>query len=82
MAVGHTHWQLQAPHTMCDGAGQMPAVFNVSSVAYLWTDEDEHLEGSEGLYVEMYKDRVVVKGRNFTAGKWIEGAAVKRGRLK
>lgn len=70
---GHTHWQLQAPHTMYDGVGQMPTMFNASSVAYLWTDEDEHLEGSEGLHVEIYKDRVVVKGRDFTAGKWIEG---------
>ncbi|KAA8784053.1 Icc protein [Paenibacillus sp. 4624] len=71
---GHTHWQLQAPHTMYDGTGQMPTMFNASSVAYLWTDEDEHLEGSEGLHVEIYKDRVVVKGRDFAAGKWIEGA--------
>ncbi|MEI2282814.1 metallophosphoesterase family protein [Paenibacillus polysaccharolyticus] len=71
---GHTHWQLKAPHTMYDGAGQMPTMFNASSVAYLWTDEDEHLEGSEGLHVEIYKDRVVVKGRDFTAGKWVEGA--------
>ena len=71
---GHTHWQLKAPHTMYDGAGQMPTMFNASSVAYLWTDEDEYLEGSEGLHVEIYKDRVVVKGRDFTAGKWVEGA--------
>ncbi|MCM3134306.1 metallophosphoesterase [Paenibacillus polysaccharolyticus] len=71
---GHTHWQLQAPHTMYDGAGQLPTMFNASSVAYLWTDEDEHLEGSEGLHVEIYKDRVIVKGRDFAAGKWVEGA--------
>lgn len=71
---GHTHWHLQAPHTMYDGADRMPTMFNASSVAYLWTDADEHLEGSEGMHVEIYTDRVVVKGRDFTAGKWIEGA--------
>lgn len=70
---GHTHWQLEAKHTMYDGAGHMPTMFNASSVGYLWTDEDEHLEGSEGLHVEIYKDRVVVKGRDFVAGEWIEG---------
>ncbi|MCP1187388.1 metallophosphoesterase [Paenibacillus sp. 1781tsa1] len=71
---GHTHWQLEAQHTMYDGAGCMPTMFNASSVGYLWTDQDEHLEGSEGLHVEIYKDRVVVKGRDFVAGEWIEGA--------
>ncbi|WP_145408970.1 metallophosphoesterase family protein [Paenibacillus xylanexedens] len=72
--TGHTHWQLEAPRTMYDGEGHMPTMFNASSVGYLWTDQDEHLEGSEGLHVEIYKDRVVVKGRNFVTGEWIEGA--------
>lgn len=52
----------------------MPTMFNASSVAYLWTDDDEHLEGSQGLHVEVYADRVVVKGRDFVKGSWIEGA--------
>ncbi|KQY79936.1 metallophosphoesterase [Paenibacillus sp. Root52] len=72
--TGHTHWQLEAQRTMYDGEGHMPTMFNASSVGYLWTDQDEHLEGSEGLHVEIYKDRVVVKGRNFVTGEWIEGA--------
>jgi hypothetical protein len=71
---GHTHWQLQAQRTMYEGGGQMPTMFNASSVAYLWTDEDEHLEGSESLHVDVYRDRVVVKGRNHVTGSWIEGA--------
>ncbi|MFB8376310.1 metallophosphoesterase family protein [Paenibacillus taichungensis] len=71
---GHTHWQLQAQRTMYEGGGQMPTMFNASSVAYLWTDEDEHLEGSESLHIDVYRDRVVVKGRNHVTGSWIEGA--------
>jgi hypothetical protein len=71
---GHTHWQLEAQHTMYEGGGQLPTMFNASSVAYLWTDEDEHLEGSESLHVDVYRDRVVVKGRNHVTGSWIEGA--------
>ncbi|MEC0123189.1 metallophosphoesterase family protein [Paenibacillus pabuli] len=71
---GHTHWQLEAQRTMYEGSGQMPTMFNASSVAYLWTDEDEHLEGSESLHVAVYRDRVVVKGRNHVTGSWIEGA--------
>ncbi|UPK43874.1 metallophosphoesterase family protein [Paenibacillus pabuli] len=71
---GHTHWQLQAQRTMYEGGGQMPTMFNASSVAYLWTDEDEHLDGSESLHVDVYHDRVVVKGRDHVTGSWIEGA--------
>lgn len=71
---GHTHWQLEAPRTMYEGGDHMPTMFNASSVAYLWTDEDEHLEGSQGLHVEVYADRVVVKGRDFVKESWIEGA--------
>ncbi|HBU83741.1 MAG TPA: metallophosphoesterase [Paenibacillus sp.] len=71
---GHTHWQLEAQRTIYEGGGQMPTMFNASSVAYLWKDEDEHLEGSESLHVDVYRDRVVVKGRNHVTGSWIEGA--------
>lgn len=72
--TGHTHWQLEAQRTMYDGQGVMPSMFNASSVAYLWTDGDEHLTGSEGLQVEIYHDRVTVRGRDFVKGTWIEGA--------
>lgn len=72
--TGHTHWQLEAKRTMYDGQGVMPSMFNASSVAYLWTDQDEHLTGSEGLQVEIYEDRVVVRGRDFVARSWIAGA--------
>lgn len=72
--TGHTHWQLEAERTMYDGQGVMPSMFNASSVAYLWTDGDEHLTGSEGLHVDVYGDRVVVRGRDFARRAWIEGA--------
>ncbi|WP_179218685.1 metallophosphoesterase [Saccharibacillus sp. O23] len=71
---GHTHWQLEAARTMFDGHGRMPSMFNASSVAYLWTDGDEHLTGSEGLQVEVYADRVVARGRDFVRREWIGGA--------
>ncbi|WP_179031217.1 metallophosphoesterase family protein [Paenibacillus kribbensis] len=71
---GHTHWQLEAKRTMYDDGDQMPTMFNAASVGYLWTDQDEHLEGSQGLHVDVYHDRVVVKGRDFVTGTWIENA--------
>ncbi|WP_102716174.1 metallophosphoesterase family protein [Paenibacillus castaneae] len=71
---GHTHWELEASHTMFDGQERLPAMFNAASVAYLWTDEDEHKEGSQGLFIEVYADCVIVRGRDFAAGEWLENA--------
>ncbi|MFB9328342.1 metallophosphoesterase family protein [Paenibacillus aurantiacus] len=74
MFSGHTHWELEAPACMHGGDGASPAMFNAASVGYLWTDEDEHKVGSQGLYVDIYADRVVVKGRDFEGGRWVEAA--------
>ncbi|WP_230193180.1 metallophosphoesterase [Paenibacillus sp. CECT 9249] len=70
--TGHTHWELEASHTMFSGQERLPVMFNAASVAYLWTDEDEHKDGSQGLFVEVYADRVIVRGRDFAAGEWLE----------
>jgi len=72
--TGHTHWELTAAHTCYQGDGKLPAMFNAASIAYLWTDEDEHKDGSQGYYVEVYKDRVLVRGRDFEHGAWVEAA--------
>lgn len=72
--TGHTHWELEAGHAMADKQGTMPAMFNASSVAYLWTDDDEHKVGSQGYYVEVYADKVLVRGRDFSAKQWIQKA--------
>ncbi|MFF2481688.1 metallophosphoesterase family protein [Paenibacillus sp. NPDC058071] len=72
--TGHTHWELGAGHTAHNLEPGRPAMFNSASVAYLWTDEDEHKDGSQGYYVEVYSDRVLVRGRDFERGAWIEAA--------
>lgn len=72
--TGHTHWELEAPNNHFDGQGALPTMFNAASVAYLWTDQDEHKDGSQGYYVEVYRDHVLVRGRDFTRGEWIESA--------
>nr|WP_028612642.1 metallophosphoesterase [Paenibacillus harenae] len=72
--TGHTHWELDAAHNFRDGDGRLPAMFNAASVGYLWTDGDEHKDGSQGYYVEVYEDRVLVRGRDFAQGAWVEAA--------
>jgi len=77
MFTGHTHWELEARHPFLNGLEQTPPIasmLNAASVAYLWTDEDEHKDGSQGFYVEVYYNKVVVKGRDFTTNSWIESA--------
>ncbi|OKP96093.1 metallophosphoesterase [Paenibacillus sp. P46E] len=72
--TGHTHWELEVDNTMYPGNGETATMFNNASVAYLWTNADEHKNGSQGFYVEVYPDKVLVKGRDFTTGSWIESA--------
>lgn len=72
--AGHGHWEMEAARNHYDGEGRLPALFNAASVAYLWTDEDIRKEGSQGYYVEVYDDRVLVRGRDFAAGTWLESA--------
>ncbi|GGF66116.1 hypothetical protein GCM10010912_08980 [Paenibacillus albidus] len=72
--TGHTHWELEVDNTMYPGRGETATMFNAASVAYLWTNEDKHKTGSQGYYVEVYSDKVRVRGRDFMTGSWIEAA--------
>ncbi|MEC0245848.1 metallophosphoesterase [Paenibacillus chitinolyticus] len=74
---GHTHWELKLPDTLVQDKFTM---VNSSSVIQPWTDNGnggEMLTGpdeSEGLYVEVYKDKVSIKGRDFYRQRWIPEA--------
>lgn len=70
---GHTHWPLEELRTMYQFK-EGSRVFNTASVAYLW-GEDElggyEIAGSQGYYVTIYENAVMVRGRDFTTGQWI-----------
>ncbi|TJY44622.1 metallophosphoesterase [Cohnella pontilimi] len=74
---GHTHWELKLPLTLVHDKFTM---VNSSSVVQPWTDDGnggEMLAGpddSEGLYVEVYKDKVKIKGRDFYRKQWVPEA--------
>ena len=79
MFNGHTHWEMNSKGNMFDATEELPInIFNCASVSYLWSGFNkttgEHLDGSQGYYVELYSDRVVVKGRDFVNAKWIASA--------
>lgn len=74
---GHTHCTLDDDDCMA-GGGDDAAIFNTASVGYLYTYYDSTsgsgLEGSQGYYVYVYSDRVLVRGRDFTTGEWVSSA--------
>ena len=78
MFNGHTHWILDSDNCMYDGKGETASIFNTSSVAYLWHSYDvptgERMVGSEGYYIRVYKDKLLVLGRNFETGEWVSSA--------
>jgi len=72
MFNGHTHWELEAGHTCFEGKGETATIFNTASVAYLWTNEDAYKEGSQGFYVDVYADKIIVRGRDFVTSSWLD----------
>ncbi len=72
--TGHTHSVMDAPNCMY-GGGKNAAMFNTGSVGDLWDPATgESIVGSQGLYVQVYGDKVLVRGRDFTTGQWVASA--------
>ncbi len=72
--TGHTHATMDSPNSMY-GGGDSAALFNTGSVGDLWIPStDTVLEGSQGLYVQVYADKVLVRGRDFVTGQWVASA--------
>ncbi len=78
MFNGHSHWTLDSEGTMYVRDEALPTIFNTASVAYLWTSYNvkggENLDGSQGYYIRIYKDKILVLGRDFITGEWVSSA--------
>lgn len=79
--TSHTHWHLESTQAWLPGNGEKANYFNTASVGYLWqgTGSGSNYDGGEGLFVEVYKDYVLVRGRHFNIGEdaknqWIASA--------
>ncbi|NQX58255.1 metallophosphoesterase [Paenibacillus qinlingensis] len=68
--TGHTHWELQLTTTLIRDVFTM---VNSSSVSYPYDRNDQLIQGdhSEGLIVEVYEDRIHIRGRDFSNQAWI-----------
>ncbi|MBE6763785.1 MAG: hypothetical protein E7553_05450 [Ruminococcaceae bacterium] len=67
---GHTHSSFAQEQPMLYGNGVDATFINAASTAYLWGDDNADFKGSQGLYVEVYEDYILIKGRDFTHQKW------------
>lgn len=70
--TGHTHWEFGSKYIMYNE--KYCTMFNIPSCAYCWTDANTEDDISEGYYIEVYNDKVLVKGRNFTTKEWAKNA--------
>ena len=73
---GHSHWVMQSYRNAYLASDEMCAAFNTASVGYLWstTDKEESVSGSQGYYVRVYADEILISGRDFACGAWIPEA--------
>lgn len=76
---GHSHWTMDSKGNMYVADESLPFnVFNCASVSYLWSGYNkvsgEHLDGSQGYIVEIYGNKIYVRGRDFANGAWVSAA--------
>ncbi len=77
MFNGHSHWTMDSERNIWH-EDDKPYIFNTASTAYLWTSYNivtgENLDGSQGYYIYLYDDKIIVRGRDFERGQWIPAA--------
>ena len=67
---GHSHYSLEHPRTMYKKGFTM---FNTGAVYYIMAEDDKYCDYklSQGLFVEVYDEEVIVKCREFSKQQWI-----------
>jgi len=70
--TGHTHWELGSKDTIYNA--KYCTMVNVPSTSYLWTDNNTYKFGSQGYFIDVYPDKVVIKGRDFISREWVDSA--------
>ncbi len=76
---GHSHWTMDSVSNMYGATEELPIhAFNCASVSYLWSGYNkvsgEHLDGSQGYIVEIYGNKIFVRGRDFSLCEWVASA--------
>jgi 3',5'-cyclic AMP phosphodiesterase CpdA len=69
---GHTHWDFNVNNH--DNPGETFRWFNNSAVGPCRGDSTRSSGRSQGMYIQVYKDKIHVRGREFSDRTWIESA--------
>lgn len=69
----HTHFTLTDPNAI-KLRDMYPYMVNTASTAYISRGDGVRYNEAQALYVEVYEDKVVVRGRDVLSGKWIPEA--------
>lgn len=69
---GHTHITMQS-YALLDGEGVKASYVNTGAISSTWATADEKLDGSEGILVEVYSDRILIRSRDFLGDQWFGG---------
>ena len=77
---GHSHQTLEGLTPVLYGNGSDATFINCGSNGYLCQYIDgldlDDVGGSEGQYVEIYEDYVIIRGREFSYGKWVSNCQI------
>ncbi|MEK3890080.1 metallophosphoesterase family protein [Bacillus sp. FSL K6-3431] len=77
---GHSHWDLQLPGMFLRKEFSMVnsgAIYNTYGIDGNGEESVIDAEGSQGLYIQIYNHKVVIKGRDFSKKGWINLADIK-----
>ncbi len=76
--TSHSHVDLDQPGTMVSASEAGFNMFNTAAVSYLmnkhYTSANMTYEGAQGYYVEVYADKVLVRGKNLVTNEWMPSA--------
>lgn len=74
---GHTHINLESFQPALLGGKEKPSYFNDAAIGKMVSmtgNTFADYEGSQGLCVEVYNDKILVRGRDFANKQWISSA--------
>ncbi len=71
--TSHSHYNLAAPNTL-KLKDMYPYMVNTAATAYISRGDGVRYNEAQALYVDVYDDKVVIRGRDVLAGKWIPEA--------
>ena len=72
---GHSHWCMDSYQSMLYNDNKASFI-NVAAVAYIVDNENNKIDGAEGLYIEVYEDYILVHGREFIEHSYISSMQI------